>query len=179
MHNKRMKLLLVLFSLFLATVALAQEPTKTEKMDLTKLGFLHGNWSGEGWMISGKEEKHSFTVKTGVTMKLRGSVLVLDQEGQESEGANKGKPFMDLLGLISLNPEQNGFMIHNMVGEGAVVDGDGQLEGATKLVYAQVNGTTFARYTIEVQDGVWKQKGELTDDGKRFFTFMEMTMKKN
>ena len=49
-------------------------------------------------------------------------------------------------------------------------------EVASALRSGSVQGTDIE---IEVKDGVWKQKGELTDDGKRYFTFMEMTLKKS
>ena len=131
-------------------------------------------------MIAGKEDKHAFKVTTKVEAKLRGKLVMLEQEGvQTSDGPNKDKPFMDLLATIAVNPEQNGFLTHSVSGDGSALDGDGQMEDG-KLVFAQVSGPNlFTRYTIDVKDGVWKQKGELTDDGKRYFTFMEMTLKKN
>jgi len=98
---------------------------------------------------------------------------------ETGDGPNKDKPFMDMIATFALNSEQTGFLTHSVSGDGTAIDGDGQMEDG-KLVFAQVNGPNlFSRYTIEVKDGVWKQKGELTDDGKRYFTFMEMTLKKS
>lgn len=177
-----MKRLLLLSSLTLALSVGAQETPKPAdgKSSLDDLKFMHGTWKGEGWMIVGKDQKHTFKLTAKVESKLRGKLLVLEQEGvQTSDGENKDKPFMDMLATFAVNPEQNGFMIHSVNGDGSALDGDGQMEEG-KLVYAHVSGPgLFTRYTLEVKDGVWKQKGELTDDGKRYFTFMEMTLKKS
>lgn len=177
-----MKRFLPLACLTLALAAGAQETAKTSdgKTSIDTLKFMHGTWKGEGWIIAGKNDKHSFKVTTKVDSKLRGKVLFLEQEGTETgDGPNKDKPFMDMIATFALNPEQTGFLTHSVSGDGTAIDGDGQMEDG-KLVFAQVNGPNlFSRYTIEVKDGVWKQKGELTDDGKRYFTFMEMTLKKS
>lgn len=178
-----MKALTPILCLVLALPAIAQEvvpqePGAPAKAAIDQLTFLHGNWKGEGYMITGKDQKYPFTVTTKVSTKLRGKVIFVEQEGSQSEGEGKGKAIADFLGTISLNADQTGFVTSFMGSDGVAIPGDGQLESG-KLVYAQVNGPgLFTRTTVEVKDGVWKQKSELTDDGKRYFTFMEVTMKK-
>lgn len=173
-----MKRLSLLACLCFALPAIAQEPIPA-KVTLTDLDFMKGTWKGEGYMITGKDQKFPFSVSTTVGTKLRGKVFFIEQEGTQTDGANKGKAIADFLGTISLNPDQSGF-ITNFVGtDGVSLSGDGRIENKA-LVYEQVNGPgLFTRTTISVKEGVWTQKTELSDDGKRFFIFMEAKLKKN
>jgi len=167
-----------LVSLLLLAVAQVPQESTTPKVSLDQLSFLKGKWTGEGFMITGRDQKFAFDVTTTIGDKLRGKVIFVEQEGTQKDGANKGKAIADFLGTISLNSDASGFLTNFTGTDGVTLSGDGRLEEG-KLVYEQVNGPgLFTRTTIEVKDGVWKQKNELTDDGKRFFTFMEVTMKK-
>jgi hypothetical protein len=168
----------LLSALLLFAPIVSQEPT-TPKVSLDQLSFLKGSWKGEGYMITGKDQKFPFEVKTTIGDKLRGKVLFVEQEGTQTTGESKGKAIADFLGTISVNADQSGFITNFTGTDGVTLSGDGRIEEG-KLVYEQVNGPgLFTRTTIEVKDNTWKQKFELTDDGKRFFTFMEITMKKS
>ncbi|MEQ1823461.1 MAG: hypothetical protein ABL949_13205 [Fimbriimonadaceae bacterium] len=161
--------------------------------ELKKLSFLVGNWKGEGYMIASATEKKTFKITQKITTKLRGSVYVIDQEGEETnEGADKGKPIMEAFGIISFDATRGGFNMHLRSQGGQPVEGEAKLEKSDQAQETAATKTNdgnfvwgyglpdggYVRFTSQVKGNTWHEKGEITQDGKSFFTFMEMNLKK-
>ncbi len=147
--------------------------------ELKKLSFLVGNWKGDGYLISSPTERKTFRMTQTVTAKLRGSLYLVDQSGLETgEGASKGNPMMESLGMVSFDVTRGGFNMHLRSQGGQPIEGEAKLEKGNFVWGYGLPDGGFVRFTSTVKENAWHEKGEITQDGKTFFTFMEMNLKK-
>lgn len=180
-----MKFFLAFLFIFFAAVlsASAQEKPQPEKMDLIKikqaemqrLDKMVGKWSGTGWIQQGKE-KQEFTGTENVQQKIDGLALLV-----EGKFTDKNKPenvIHETIAILSYNVKNKSYDFKTYLAGGN--------EGNFILNITE-NGYEWEmdfpgnkiKHTIKIKDGIWNEIGKVSqDEGKTWFQFFEMNLKK-
>lgn len=194
MHTRN---LLAVLALALATSVLAAEPTRPagprqppspaetaarHREKLSPLQVLVGNWRGDGWVDMGPSAggRKTFQLKETVQPHLDGTVLVVEGLGTSRASPTAPEvPTHQALGVLSWDEAAGRVRFSAYRLGGGVVDtemkllGDGVFQWGFDMPHGRV------RFTLEVRDGVWVEKGELSrDGGKTFGQFLEMTVRR-
>ncbi|MEQ1933688.1 MAG: hypothetical protein ABL962_07405, partial [Fimbriimonadaceae bacterium] len=111
--------------------------------------------------------------------KLRGSLFMIEQQGEETEnGKGNGKAMMEAIGLVSFDVTRGGFNMHLRSQGGQPLEGEAKLDAGNFVWGYGLPDGGYVRFTSTIKDNTWHERGEITQDGKQFFTFMEMNLKK-
>ena len=148
---------------------------EVKRGEMRKLAKLLGKWSGEGWMQMGAS-REEFTGTENVQLKLDGLATLI--EGRFTAKKEPEKVIHETLAVLSYNPKTNIYDFKTYLANGS--GGDFTLS-ATESGYEwgmNFPGTKIL-YTIIIKDGVWNEIGKMSrDDGKTWFQFFEMNLKK-
>jgi hypothetical protein len=152
------------------------KPSPSHLEAMKQVNFIAGSWKGSGWIQMGPE-KHEFNQTEKVVIKVNGAVVQIDGLGID---AKDGKTEIhNAFAIITYSPETKQYAMQAFRGDGARVDayliptGDNSFEWGFKHPMAG-----NMKYTISVKDDVWTEKGEMSRDGKQWFPFLGMTLKR-
>ena len=142
------------------------------------LSFMIGEWKGEGWIMINRERK-TFTQTETIRPKMDSLILIVDGLGYSKEEVDgKKKVIHNAFGVISFDEESKSVKMLSY----ATTGGRRELElvrlGERKLYWAfkDEQGGTI-RFTDDISNpGEWREKGEYSPDGQRWFQFFEMTL---
>jgi hypothetical protein len=160
--------------------SLAQSPANTQRTAMKKLDFLVGQWKGEGWMEFIPGQRRVFKGTEVVQSKLDGLLLTIDglHRGQIG-GKGKEGVVHSAFALVSYDAKAKQYRFQAYTARGDHEDtqakvADGQLVWGMKVPkFGEV------RYTIKLDDkGRWFEVGEVSQDGKAWRKFFEMTLER-
>jgi hypothetical protein len=149
---------------------------------LAPLQVLVGDWQGEGWIDMGPRAggRKTFQLKESVQSRLDGTVLLVEGLGTSRASPEAPEvPTHQALGIFSWDDAAGRvrFSAYRL-GSGTVdtemkLLGDGVFQWGFDLPQGRI------RYTLNVRDGVWVEKGDMSRDGGRTFSpFFEMTVRR-
>ncbi len=167
---------------FGGSVAFAQTDVSTFS-EVNELAFMQGTWVGEGWMMGRQRQRMPFQQTEVIQPKVSEQALMIDGLGYalDSTGQVTDRVIHDAFGVISLNPETGAVTMLSFS------EANGRMECAfhrldEKKLYWEFkdprSGGTI-RFTEDFStEGEWKEIGEISMDGERWFQFFEMNLKR-
>ena len=162
---------------FLAAQDVNPQTTEDRGLDAMKaVSFLAGRWEGEGWMRQGPGDPQSFRSLELIESRLDGRVLIV--EGIH-HGGDPEEIVHHALATISYDPEAALYRFRSHLASGESGDyQQAQLEDDAFVWGFEVPGRGRVRYTIRVEDDLWREVGEFSPDGERWNQFFEMNLRR-
>jgi hypothetical protein len=165
-----MKKSILVFALLMATtVSIAQDLQTNEnnKREVSKLGFMVGDWKGSGWMMMQDGQKHSFIQTENIRFKLDSTALLI-----EGLGYDNGKIIHNALAVVTFQQNDNRFSFQSYLSNGRQGKFNAELKDDKFYWYPMEN----MRYVISLNEkGQWFETGEMKR-GEQWFQFFEMTL---
>lgn len=156
--------------------AQAQQPAERPA---EALGFLLGQWEGEGHATGPDGQGGSFRVEETIAARAGGHALSLEGRGWARFGPDAPETLVhDAFGVIWAGYD-GGYHIRSVVMQGHTVETriDVNESGFQWGFDAGAMGET--RYTTTVEDGVWREVGERRADADSDWeVFLEMTLER-
>jgi hypothetical protein len=175
-----MKQLLFILTMFIGTVAIAQNPfqPKKETTDaLQKTAFLTGSWKGSGYMQMGPQ-KHSFNQTEMIALKVNNTVIQIEGEGRDQQ--NPEITIHQAFAIISYDFQNAKYLMKAFRGDGGQIDAEANLIDDHTFQWSFSNPMAGQiKYTITVLNNKWTEIGEMSrDSGKSWNKYFEMTLEK-
>ena len=169
-------LLLVLLILSI-NLAFAQYIDSLQVNEMKKVQWLVGKWEGEGWMMFGPEEKHTFSQTETVTSKLNGLLLAIEGLGTVDES----KIIHNAFAILSFDSENQRFVMRAHKADGAFTEADALVDDNGNFIWGFNHPYAGElRFTIRQNDkGQWYEIGEVSSDGgNSWFQNFELLLNK-
>ncbi len=163
----------ILIPLFLLLFTFIQaQNTETDslsKINIQKLDFLAGKWSGNGWMYGQDRNRYEFEQIEDIQFKLDSTTLLI-----EGLGRSDGKIIHNAMAIVSYNRENSDYGFNSYLANGRKGEFKAELIDDKFYWYPMEN----MRYIIEINpQGQWFEIGEF-NQGDQWFKFFEMTLTK-
>ena len=159
-----------------------QPPTApaAQRDAMKKLDFLLGQWEGEGWMEFAPGQRRTFKGTEVVQSKLDG--LLLAVEGRhlgQLGGEGKEVVVHTAFGLVSYDDKAKRYRFQAFTGRGNSEDTEAKVTEGQWVWGMKVPQFGDVRYTIKLDEkGRWFEVGEVSQDGKAWRKFFEMTLER-
>ncbi len=176
------------FVFAICTMPVAAQENKTVGNDIESkrsaamksIEFLHGKWSGRGWVMTREGRKES-TITENFQPKLGGRIAVVDGFGASKDPRTGAEiPTHQAYGIFSYDPESERIRFRYYKAEtGAEGVTDLEISGKTIVWGFDVpESGSKIKFTIRVDEkGIWREVGEFSrDQGKTWMKFMEMEL---
>lgn len=171
------KIFALLFLLACSAPLMAQTPPPTVQLDaMKKLDYMAGQWKGSGWIEQGGK-RTTFNGSETVQSKLGGLALLV--EGKfNTQIAGKEVTIHETLGVLSFDERAKTYRFRTYLATGMSGDQEAMLvEGGWQWGIQFPGGSI--RYTIKVNEkDEWFEIGEISQDGKTWRKFFEMTLQR-
>ena len=141
---------------------------------MAKLSFLVGEWEGGGMMAMGPGPRLPFTQTERIQFKHDGTLLLIEGQGKAPQ---TGAVVHDALAVMTFDTASQKYRFRSFAAVGRFVDTEAAVEG-NKMIWWMNAGPQKIRYTITVDNGVWREIGERSADGTTWTAFFEMTVKR-
>jgi len=161
---------------FGAWAAEEQSSKNAQLVEMKKLDWLVGSWKGKGWMQMGPQGRKEFTQTETIQSKLDGLVMVIEGEGKSKE---HGAVIHTALAFVSYDERTKTFRWRAFTAEGRQTDTEAKV-GTNVLEWGfPISQRGLIRYSIKLDvRGEWVEVGEMTQDGKTWQKFFEMTLQR-
>ena len=173
-----MKKVLVIILLILSiNLSFAQYIDSLQINEMEKVQWLVGKWKGEGWMMFGPEEKHTFSQTETVTSKLNGILLAIEGLGTDRESNIIHNAFA----VLSFDSANQKFVMRAHKADGAFTEADAIVDDKGNFIWGFSHPYAGElRFTIKQNDkGQWYEIGEVSnDDGDSWFQNFELLLNK-
>ena len=173
-----MKKVLVIILLILSiNLSFAQYIDSLQINEMKKVQWLVGKWKGEGWMMFGPEEKHTFSQTETVTSKLNGILLAIEGLGTDGESNIIHNAFA----VLSFDSANQKFVMRAHKADGAFTEADALVDDNGSFIWGFNHPYAGElRFTIRQNDkGQWYEIGEVSnDDGDSWFQNFELLLNK-
>ena len=172
----------ILFCVLSINLAFAQYIDSLQVNEMKKVQWLVGKWEGEGWMMFGPEEKHTFSQTETVTSKLNGLLLAIEGigiAGAAEEG--ESKIIHNAFAVLSYDSENQKFKMRAHKADGAFTEADAIVDDNGNFIWGFNHPYAGElRFTIKQNDkGQWYEIGEVSsDDGITWYQNFEMILNK-
>jgi hypothetical protein len=159
--------------------AQGQRPSPANLEAMKKLSFLVGEWKGEGWneMIPG--QRRTSPINETVQSKLGGMVLLVEGLGKvKHPGKDEEVVVHNALGVLSYDENAKLYRMRSFLANGQTVDAEAMFtDGGFQWAFKVQN--LGIRYTVRLTEkGEWHEIGEMSQDGKSWRRFHEMTLQR-
>ncbi|HEV3262906.1 MAG TPA: DUF1579 family protein [Gemmataceae bacterium] len=159
-----------------------QAPTvpAAQREAMKQLDFLVGQWKGEGWTEFAPGQRRPFKGTEVVQRKLDGLLLTIEglHRGQIG-GRGKEVVVHNAFALLSYDAKAKRYRFQAFTSRGNYEEAEARVT-KEKLVWGmKVPQLGDVRYTIKLDDkGRWFEIGEMSQDGKKWQQFFEMTLQR-
>jgi len=148
--------------------------------NINQLQFMQGTWKGEGWIVIDREKK-KFSQTETIRPRVENQILVIDGIGFSLDSNLKTlKVIHDAFGIISVNKDTKAVTMLSYSTTGGKMENNLKFIGDKKLEWSfkdERGGTVRFREDFS-KEGVWIENGDYSFDGKNWFPFFQMTLKK-
>jgi hypothetical protein len=153
-------------------------PANVEAMK--KLSFLVGEWKGEGWTEFVPGQRRSSPIIENVQPRLSGTIMIVEGLGKKKDpGQQEEVVTHSAFGIISYDDRAKLYRLRSYLVDGRTVDAEASFTDEGFQWRFQVPGNMSIRYTVKLNDkGEWFERGEMSQDGKTWRQFHEMTLQK-
>jgi hypothetical protein len=158
----------------------AQPPAADQRDAIKKLGFLVGEWKGEGWMEFAPGQRRTFKGTEVGQSKLDGLLLTIEglhrgQVGGKGEEVVVHNAFV----VVSYDDKARRYRFQAFTARGNYEDAEAGVTDGQLVWGMKVPQLGNVRYTIKLDDkGRWFEIGEASQDGKSWRKFFEMTLER-
>jgi hypothetical protein len=171
---------LLLLLLLLPCFALAQDSQSTQLQEMKKLDFLIGEWQGEGWTEFVPGQRRTSPISERVQPRLGGMILLVEGLGKKKvDGKPEEVVVHNALGIISYDAQAKMYRVRSYLANGRSTDAEAEfVEGGFRWTIQTPQGVSI-RYLVKLTDkGEWFERGEMSQDGKSWRQFHEMTLRR-
>jgi hypothetical protein len=156
----------------------AQQSVATQRAEMKNLEFLIGEWKGEGWMEFAPGQRRTFKGTEVVQSKLDGLLLTIEGTHRGQVGG-KGEEVVvhTAFALVSYDDKVKRYRFQAFTGRGGYEDTEAKVSNGQLIWGMKVPQFGDMRYTIQrdAKDR-WFEIGEVSQDGKEWRKFFEMTL---
>lgn len=176
-----MKRVALLLSCALAAPAIAQgpPPPTAQLAEMKKLDFLIGQWKGDGWIEFGPQRR-TFTETESVQRKQDGLLLLIEGLGKSKvPGGEQEMTVHEALALVFYDLPTKSYRFH-AYRAGYFTDSDFKVaEKGFEWGFREPRSGGTIRFTMKLNEaGQWFEIGEISQDGKTWHKFFEMTLQR-
>jgi len=151
------RFLLILLGIVISLVAFTQDFKAITQKEMKKMSFMTG-------------ETISYDLDNTV-LRLRG-VGTADKDGVEVK-------VHDALGVLYFDPFRQQFGMSSWISKGMHTDANVELLGEGRLKWwFEAGPAGTIRYTLKIENNVWVEIGEMSQDGETWKQFFEMKLEK-
>lgn len=118
-------------------------------------------------------KKQSFNLIERVEHKLDGLAIAIEAKGADQQGTISHQTFS----LIVYDIDSKTYRIQSLSQDGYVMRSEGQFEDG-RLTWQVDVPHGILRYSIELKDDEWIEKGTYSADGDTWWPFMEIKLKR-
>jgi hypothetical protein len=146
---------------------------------MSRLGYLEGNWQGEGWTLNAEGKREPFRGGEVIQRKLGGVALLV--EGSffgRPPGTDRDVPVHTTLGVIAYDVEAKTYRFSTWLATGT--SGVRELTVTTEGWGWEIRTPQgVIRYNMTLTPtGEWLEVGNRSRDGKNWQLFFEMRLRK-
>jgi len=170
---RRIASMILLLLLAVEVGAAALRAPAQQALEMKKVQFLVGKWSGKGWFTRG-QRRHIFEETKEVQSKLKGRVLLIEGSQRVILGEGRKTQPLDVLAVLSYDEKEQVYRFRTHVATGFAGDHTARMvDGVLEWRFDDPNrGPT--RYRIRQDEkGRWVETGESSPDGKVWEQFYE------
>jgi hypothetical protein len=158
-----------------------EKPGDIERSALAKVGFLVGEWEGEGWRLTESGQRVSFWIKE--LYRYRGNKDLLDMEGRFADILPDGNkaPEDYALGILFYDRQSGEYRMWHYSSDGTVfsVKLDVDVQARTAHYTRKTARGDTIKFTLAVGvDGVWVSKVEILRPDNSWLKVLEFHMKR-
>lgn len=155
--------------------AFAQASAVGAASRMQQLDFMKGRWSGSGWMMTQDRKRVEFTQKEEISFDLNGTVLRISGKGWNSAGESIHNAFA----VVYFNLDTGEYGMHSFLEDGKQTLANVRLIEPGKLEWwFKPSENATIKYTLDITEDTWTEKGAYSPDGQNWFPFIEFTLKK-
>jgi hypothetical protein len=134
-----------------------------------------GEWKGESLMYTGPGEPKKSAVHEVIGMKLDSTVLTL-----EGLGTANDRVVHHAFGLLNYDAITQQYKLRSYLKTGQMTDAWFNVLAPNQYQWGFDTPKGKVRYTItlDYQQGIWTEKGEFSPDGKTYYPYLDMRLKK-
>jgi hypothetical protein len=157
-----------------------EPPPDAQRDAMKKLDFLVGEWKGESWseFVPGKRQTSQGTET--VQSKLDG--LLLTMEGvhrRKTDDKEEGKITHSAFAVTSYDEKAKQYRVQAYTSRGQYVEAQAKVAEKRLEWGFKIPEFGDVRYTVTIDDkGRWFETGEVSQDGKEWRRFFEMTLER-
>ena len=154
-------------------------PPAAQVEAVRKLDLWVGVWKGTGWVSTGRDERHDFTILEKVQRKVGDSVLLI--EGRGTKKAEKGEDVVvhEALAVVSYDDKAKRYRWRGHDLRGQAIDVEPKVvDGGIEWGFKNEDRGVSVRFTIKFDERRWHEVGETSTDGKTWHKFLEMTLER-
>lgn len=160
-----------------AAPAIAAPQTSSAPSQMAKMNFLVGTWQGQGWIFTGRGQRHTFKETETVTPKLGGDALLFEGSGKSTDADNAGKVIHSALAVASYDAHAKAFRWYALQAGQSPIDTQARVSDHTLVWHMAVPHGGVIRFTIKLnKKHQWHEIGEFSRDGRAWHQFFEMTL---
>jgi hypothetical protein len=155
-------------------------PSPVQLEQMKKLHFLVGEWRGEGWTEFIPGQRRTSPINETVQPRLGGIILLVEGLGKTKvPGKDEEVVVHNALGVLSYDEKAKLYRLRSYLATGQSTDAEARFtEGGFQWGF-QPSPALSMRYTVRLTDkGEWFEIGEMSQDGKSWRQFHEMTLQK-
>lgn len=178
--NRKMVIKAMFCLLLLLVAAVAQVPpgypdVNAQRQAMKKLGFLVGEWTGEGRMLRPTGEWVEFNQTERAEYELDGLLLVIEGVGRAKAA---GRPLLQAYGIVSYDDATSQYHMRAF-NDGRWLETDtGLAENGKELTWGFTLGDIRTKSILRMTDaGEWTESHEITMGAQPPKKFMELTVK--
>jgi hypothetical protein len=146
---------------------------------MKKVDFLVGQWKGEGWMEFAPDQRRTFKGTEVVQSKLDGLLLTVEGLHRGKVGDKEDVVVHNAFGLLSYDDKGKRYRFQAFTGRGDFEDTEAKVTEKEMVWGMKIPQFGDVRFTVKLDDkGRWFEVGEVSQDGKEWRKFFEMTLAK-
>lgn len=148
---------------------------------MARLDGWVGEWRGTGWAVGRDGRRHETAIREIVESKLGGLAILVQGLGTTPHPeTGEEEVTHDALGVITYDPHGDRYLFRYYSAEGQ--SGETELvpvEGGWRWGFSAPGGGPEVRFTIELGETTWHERGEVSmDGGETWFPMLEMSLEK-
>ncbi len=159
-----------------------KKPGDAERAALAKVGFLVGEWEGEGWFLADSGERTKFWVYE--SYRYRGEKDLLDMEGRFGGLGPDGSKLAEesyALGILYFDRASGEYRMWHYSSDGGLFVVKMDIDSVGKAAhYTRTNARgQVSRFRLRIgEDGTWVAQSEIQKPDKTWLLVMEFRMRR-
>ena len=146
-----------------------------QRAAISRLDFMLGTWTGNGWMMRGPGQRAEFNQTEVVQKKLDGTIITIDGDGRDK--SNPDRIIHNAFAVFTYVPETKQYRFQPYLPGHQLDVSPTVSDHSWTWGFDAPYGKT--RFTLDFADGSWHEIGEFSrDSGQTWAKNFEMTLTK-